>query len=354
MDAGWYVFRHAWSDTGTWEVDPIRFPHGLRAVSDHAHSKDVKVLLWFEPERVAPGSWLFEHHPEWLLEEKDNRFGQKLLNLGNPEAYNWLVDKLDNFISEQGIDLYRTDFNIDPLPFWRAADAPDRQGITENRYISGFLSYLDELHKRHPNIWMDTCASGGRRNDLETLRRALPLMRSDYGYEPTGMQNLTYGASLWLPYSGTGVSGLDPYAFRSQMTHLLALVWDLRNKSLNYPLLRRMVSEWRQIADLYYGDFYPLLPYEPGNAVWVAWQFDRPDLGQGFVQAFRRPECQYETTRLKLHGLNPAARYEMKDMDTAGTWTESGLELMEKGLAVTLKGQPSAEVLVYKRVTEGK
>lgn len=26
---------------------------------------------------------------------------------------------------------------------------------------------------------IDSCASGGRRNDLETLRRAVPLLRSD-------------------------------------------------------------------------------------------------------------------------------------------------------------------------------
>ena len=27
----------------------------------------MKILVWFEPERVAPGTWLYEEHPEWLL-----------------------------------------------------------------------------------------------------------------------------------------------------------------------------------------------------------------------------------------------------------------------------------------------
>ena len=57
MDAGWYVgaAEKGWPWTGTWEVDrrPHRFPNGLRAVSDHAHAKGVKTIVWFEPERVA-------------------------------------------------------------------------------------------------------------------------------------------------------------------------------------------------------------------------------------------------------------------------------------------------------------
>ena len=63
MDAGWYVgaAENNWTWTGTWEVDrrPHRFPNGLRAISDHAHRKGVKIIVWFEPERVTPGTWLY-------------------------------------------------------------------------------------------------------------------------------------------------------------------------------------------------------------------------------------------------------------------------------------------------------
>ena len=62
IDAGWYVGAHKknWPFVGTWEVDTSRFPKGLRELSDYAHSKGVNFLLWFEPERVAPGTWLAE------------------------------------------------------------------------------------------------------------------------------------------------------------------------------------------------------------------------------------------------------------------------------------------------------
>ena len=62
-------------------------------------------------------------------------------------------------ICEQGIDLYRQDFNMEPLGFWRNNDPPDRQGITEIRHVEGFLAYWDELRRRHPEMPIDTCAA---------------------------------------------------------------------------------------------------------------------------------------------------------------------------------------------------
>src|ERR1039457_1103667 len=87
-----------------------------------------------------------------------------------------------------------------PISIWRANDASDRQGITEIKHVVGYLAYWDELRRRFPAMLIDTCASGGRRNDLETLRRAVPLWRSDFAYEPAAMQQMTYGMALWIPY----------------------------------------------------------------------------------------------------------------------------------------------------------
>ncbi|HLZ08021.1 MAG TPA: alpha-galactosidase, partial [Chloroflexota bacterium] len=122
MDAGWYVTASGhWYDTGTWEVDRKRFPSGLRAVTDHAHAKGLKCVVWFEPERLAPGSWLAENHPEWLITLPGYRW--TLLDLGNPEAWRWVVERFDALIRSEGVDLYRQDFNVAPLDYWRSRDA---------------------------------------------------------------------------------------------------------------------------------------------------------------------------------------------------------------------------------------
>lgn len=347
MDAGWYPLGNVgWPKTGTWEVDTKRFPRGLRAISDHAHAKGVKTIVWFEPERVHPDTWLSKNHPEWVLGGTSGG----LLNLGNPQARQWLTGHVDKLLTEQGIDLYRQDFNMDPLASWRGADLPDRQGITEIRHVEGYLAYWDELLRRHPGMFIDTCASGGRRNDLETLRRAIPLWRTDYRCEPVGTQCCTYGISFWIPLSGTGAADVDSYIFRSNMAPFTNCLFDVRSKTLDYGLLRRLTAQWRAIADGYLGDFYPLTEYSTSRDSWMAWQFDRPEAGEGFVQAFRRDRCIFEVGRLRLRGLDPDARYEVSDLDADKPLPVSGRELTARGLLVTIPEQPGAALFRYRKI----
>jgi alpha-galactosidase len=359
MDAGWYVHHGGgWPRVGTWEVDASRFPRGLRAISDYAHSKGIKILVWFEPERVAADTWLANNHPEWVLG------GAKggLLNLGDDTVRQWLTEHIDGLLNEQGIDLYRQDFNMDPLSYWRAADAPDRQGISEIKHVTNYLAYWDELRRRHPNMLIDSCASGGRRNDLDTMRRAVPLWRSDYAYEAIGHQCMMYGLSLWLPFHGTGTvftrnapyygSGhtpVEPYAFWSNAGQSIGFGIDVRLKDLDYAAIRRLIGQWRQIAANYYGDFYPLTPWTRDDTVWMAWQFDRPEAGEGMVQVFRRHNSVYEAARFNLSGLDAEANYLVTNLDTGVQERFTGRALLNDGLPVTVSDKPGVAVLTYRR-----
>jgi alpha-galactosidase len=337
---------------GTWEVDAARFPRGLREVADHCHAKGIKFIVWFEPERVTASSWLAEQHPEWILGGKSGG----LLNLGNPAAWKWVLERVDGLLTSQGIDVYRQDFNIDPLSHWRANDSPDRQGITEIKHVTGYLAFWDELLRRHPAMYIDTCASGGRRNDLETLRRSAPLLRSDYpvsDFTPrgaTGQQGQTYGISLWMPYHGTGAPLSDPYTMRSSFVPAYRLGWDARNQNIDHALLRKTVADFRKVEKCLLGDFYPLTPYSTGEDVWMAWQFDSPENGEGMVQAFRRTNSPCEAVRFKLSGLNPTARYRVTDLDASAPTVIAGHELKENGLQVSLPQKRSSAILTYQRL----
>jgi alpha-galactosidase len=358
MDAGWYVHHGSgWPHVGTWEVDAGRFPRGLRAISDYAHRKGLKILVWFEPERVAAGTWLADNHPEWVLG------GAKggLLNLGDDVVRKWLTEHVDRLLTEQGIDLYRQDFNMDPLGYWRGEDAPDRQGISEIKHVTGYLAYWDELRRRHPKMLIDSCASGGRRNDLETMRRAVPLWRSDYAFEAIGHQCMMYGLSLWLPFHGTGTvftrnapyygSGhtpVEPYAFWSNAGQSVGFGLDVRLKDLDYAAIRRLIGQWRRIAPNYYGDFYPLTPWTRDDTVWMGWQFDRPESGEGMVQVFRRHNSFYESARFKLFGLDAEASYLVSNLDSGVQERHSGRVLLNDGLPVTVTAKPGATIMTYR------
>jgi alpha-galactosidase len=348
QDAGWYPCDGVgWPKVGTWEPDPVRFPKGLREVSDLVHAHGKRSMLWVEPERVHPGTWIAENHPEWVHGGKAGG----LLRLDEPACRQWLTDHIDRLLAEQGIDFYRQDFNIDPLPFWRAADAPDRQGISEIRHVEGYLAYWDELLRRHPGMLIDSCASGGRRNDLETLRRAVPLLRSDWYGSPEGQQCLTYGLSLWVPYQGTGVVyQRDAYWWRSSMVAELSFGPDARGLAgIDLELVRRMVDEHRRISPYFLGDFWPLAAYDGGLSLWLAWQFDRPDLGQGVVQVFRRAESPYEVARFRLRGLDAAVSYRLTNLVTGEAQEATGEELAGPGLRVSVAERGQTAVIVYER-----
>ncbi len=346
IDAGWYPGKGNWWETaGTWEVDKERFPKGIREVSDLARANGMRFVLWFEPERAGAGTWLAENHPEWLLGGKKGG----LVNLGNRDAWRWIVERIDSLIVSEGVDVYRQDFNIDPLGLWRGNDAEDRQGITEIGHVMGYLAYWDELLRRHPKLWLDTCASGGRRNDLETLRRSVPLLRSDAFDTPITQQCQTYGLSLWVPYYGSGLGASDPYWFRSCIFPASRVGWDTRKKDLDYALLRRMISEFRKVQPCLLGDFYPLTPYSLQKNAWIAWQYDEPELGGGAVQAFRREEAVEETMTFKLGGLDPRAAYTVEDLDTGKAEKATGKDLMENGLRVAMTSRPHAALFVYRK-----
>ncbi len=349
IDAGWFPVPEGapWWNYGTWTPDPVRFPNGMKPVMDYAHAKGLQTVLWFCTETVRPGTWLEQNHPQWLVPQLE--YGQRsLLNLANPEAHQWAVEHINRSIDEYGVDVYRHDNEIGALPLWWSQDAEDRQGITEIQYVTNFLSLYDEILRRHPKMLIDNCCAGGRRNDVATLRRSVPLWRSDVWGAPTPMQSMTYGLAMWIPYFGHMTGYFDPYTFRSNMYPSGIMDFDVLNRNQNYDLLRKLLGQWRMVADNFLGDYYPLTPYSLEETVWMAWQFDRPEAGEGMVQVFRRPGNDIFGRNIKLQGLKPEASYTLKDMDREDSWTASGKELMEKGIHLVIEQQPAAVIITYK------
>lgn len=359
-DSNWYPNKTGpykgdaeWLNTGTWEIDPTRYPDGFKPFSDWVRAHGMQFLLWFEPERVGdPNSWLAKNHPEWLLPGTSHG---SLLDEGNPAALRWLIDHVDGMIKSQGIDWYREDMNGNgPLPAWRRNDTVDRQGATENHYVQGHLAFWDELRRRNPGLRIDSCASGGRRNDLETMRRAVPLTRSDFHFSGMkgvveGNQGHTYGLSFWLPFQGIGDYFYDTYSFRSFYLPSFGMAHGLNPD--NTRAQKQAYSECSKVAPyMLFGDYYPLTGYSLQHDQWIAWQFNRPDQGGGVVQAFRRGKCDESTKTFRLGGLDRAVQYEVTNFDIAGSTKLSGKDLLERGLTVEIKDKPGAVVVVYQKV----
>lgn len=330
IDAGWY--EGGWPNgVGNWFPRKDGFPQGFRPLTESIKEMGMKgLILWFEPERVFEGTWIDREHPEWVIRLPGNPNG--LLNLGDEEALMWLTNHISNMIEKEGISVYRQDFNMDPLPYWRSADPPDRQGISEIRHIEGLYKFWDELLRRHPQLIIDNCASGGRRIDLETISRSVILWRTDYHYfEPNGQQCHLYGISFYLPTTATSCGYPTAYLFRSAIGNGMG-IWVPWNPSAPYDVYRqfipqmvdwrpeqpfpkeiakKLIEEFRRARDFFYGDYYPLSPYSTSDDAWLACQFHREDLGAGIVLLFRRQNCLKRDFLLKFKGVKADSKYEL-------------------------------------------
>ena len=366
IDAGWYTLPASkeWYDgSGNWEADKERFPNGMKPIADAAHEAGMRLILWFEPERVYKDTWLYNNHPEWLIMNDFPEYrhyvtdkNSHLLNLGDPEALGWLIGHMDKLINEIGFDNLRLDFCCDPLSYWRGADAADRQGMTENLYVQGFIKFLDAIRRLHPDMVIDSCAGGGTRFDLETARRSLLFTPSDYApwsvpndpYNWEGMQCMKHGMAHWHPVFASGSFGANNFDFLSMISpismhggHFAEFVDD---KIEWLPQVR----VWREAVDIFYGDFYPLTEYSYEKDVWMAWQFDRPEAGDGIVIAFRREKAEAPSMAFKLGGLDAEAEYCVADAFTQEETFIKGAELMDGGLRVELPSPRSATLIKYK------
>lgn len=352
MDAGWYYktgtqsLDQNWLPTGTWYVDESRFPSKFRDVSDYAHSVGTKTILWFEPEVVRlPVGQLgaTSVKKEWLLPKSST----KLVNYGNPEAREWLLERVCTVLKEGNIDLYRQDYGVAyPASEWQANDPRGQAGITENLYVQGYLWFFDSLIARFPNMMIDACAAGGGRNDLETMRRAVPLHKSDSGYhDPEIKMSMNTALFSWFPYFGTYAIG-DEYGLRASFSSMPVLNYNVVASNVDWKLIEKCVNEWEQVKEFYYSDYYLLTEWNVSDEEWNAWEFFDPDKGAGFFQAFRPKNSEDESLNVRLHGLRPTATYRLTDTDGRIDVTVTGAELMGKGFSVRLPAYSSAVVLI--------
>jgi len=324
----------------------------------------MKFLLWIEPERASYGTPVTLEHPDWFLRRKKGPISENeslLLNLGNPEAWKWAVETVSDLISENGIDCYRQDFNIDPSTFWMFTDTVGRKGITEMRFVEGFYAFWDELLRRHPGLLIDNCASGGRRIELETISRSIALWRSDYNcfpdMIPEASQYHGYGLSHWLPahsispYTEPG----DTYQFRSSLSAGIVFKMEYYTKKSNYKQPdypwewhRKMILEAMRAGRFFYGDFFPLTQGDYLQDSWMVYQYHLTDTDEGMILAFRRPESGMTGGTFRLKGVSPGETYEFEDADTGKINRYSGSDITKKGLEILISNPRSSRLLFYR------
>ena len=197
LDDGWFKGRN--DDTtslGDWIPDAAKYPDGLTSLIDHVRGLGLEFGLWVEPEMANLDSDLVRAHPDWLLHVDDRAQpvgrGQYVLDLTRPEVADHLFARLDALLAQHEIGYLKWDMNRD------LTHAASRGRPASRRQTLAVYALIDRLRAAHPDVEIESCASGGGRADFEILKRTDRIWTSDCN-DPVERQTIQQGFSIFFP-----------------------------------------------------------------------------------------------------------------------------------------------------------
>ncbi len=358
VDDGWFAGRdHDRAGLGDWYADPRRFPDGLGPLADEVRRLGMGFGLWVEPEMVNEDSELFRAHPDWAYawptRTPTQVRHQRMLDFSRAEVQDWALETLDGLVADLGLDYLKWDMNR-PL----AEPYGPNGGEVWLGHVRGLYRVWEELGARHPDLWLETCASGGGRADLGALARAHWAWPSDDTdpLERIAIQegfttlNPPLTMSAWVTDSPTPLGGrLTPLRFRFHvaMCGVLALGGDLSAWSEeDRATARELVALYKELRPLVqHGRLLRLPSPAPGRTSVVG--FVAPDRRRAAVVVLAE-SVRHTTERqlVRFGGLDPDATYDVRDSETGALVRRTGAALMGHGLLVELSGSYASTVLV--------
>jgi alpha-galactosidase len=373
---------------GDFEDSRVKFPSGLRAMSDYLHGLGINMGLWFEIERVDIRTCNRLRHPwkpEWIVQQKGHPYRSWgphffMLCLGVKEAQEWALENLLWAIREYDLDYIMFDSNE-----WGVCDDPAHghgAGDGEWAQIQGFYRVMEGVRAAHPNIMILNSSGGSQRGDFGIARysncihphdQAVPSTKQRRYMHGTGcMYPTSYQANLMTdytaePHQGGWVEGNPPQLPPAQPVSAERFEWRVLNRMLGYyadglelsampeyqlEILRKALPFYKRIRHCTHGDRYvlagPGVQYAPmvdEDAHWECYQHVARDGGMAVLYLYRCLSPEPART-WKLRGLDPQARYRADFWSGLPERDFTGAELMEKGYTCTLKNTRNADIMV--------
>jgi alpha-galactosidase len=326
LDDGW--FRHRRDDVaglGDWYVDEGVWPQGLHPLVDHVRGLGMEFGLWVEPEMVNPDSDLARAHPEWVLAPGARQpvlmRHQQVLDLAHPQAYAYILERLDALVSEYGIGYLKWDHNRDlnEAGHWPTG-APGVHAQTQAVY-----RLLDELRERHPGLEIESCSSGGARVDLGVLQRTDRVWTSDC-IDALERQRIQRWTALLLPpelmgsHVGAGrshtTSRMHDLSFRAGTALFghFGIEWDLLAASeADRAELARWVALYKELRPLLHAG--RVVRGDHPDPALLVHGVVAPDAGRAVFALVATATSEVSPLgRVVLPGLDPDRRYRVRPL----------------------------------------
>jgi alpha-galactosidase len=201
LDDGWFLNRRS-DDVGLgdWIVDPKVWPQGLHPLVDRVRRAGMSFGLWVEPEMISLDSELARKHPDWVLAPRSGlglpSRQQYVLDIGRSEVWQLLLERISALAEEYQLDYLKWDHNRDLLEAVTGEDGTDKPAV--HCQTVALYALLDELHRRHPALEIESCSAGGGRVDLGIMAHAQRLWVTDCN-DPVEREVIQQWTGLLLP-----------------------------------------------------------------------------------------------------------------------------------------------------------
>jgi alpha-galactosidase len=355
LDDGWFANKYPRNDDaaglGDWQENKDKLPDGLGYLVKEADGKGVKFGIWIEPEMVNPKSELYENHPDWILKlpnRPENYYrNQLVLDLTNPKVQEFVYNIVDQMLTKYpGIAFIKWDCNRMMTNAW-SANLKDKQSQLYIDYVNNLYSILERLRQKYPHFPMMLCSGGGGRVDYGALRYFTEFWASD-DTDPLERVYIQWGYSYFFPAFAVCNHitswGKQSLKFRTDVAMMGKMGYDLKVNELTDNELKfsqDAIANYKRLSDIiWHGDLYRLVsPYDENRAVLTYVSNSKTKavlfaytLNSRFRESF---------LPVKLQGLDPAGKYNVKEINTFpgekpsvenGTYT--GDYLMKIGLNI--------------------
>lgn len=382
IDAGWF------RGVGDWYPSPTKFPHGLAPIADEAHRQGLRFGIWVDWTQAGldtdPGA-LNVHDPkvrDWMVSDlppgwKPEEFKGQTVDVGVPAAHDYFLREVNRMVDDYHLDMIEHDGYLVAQGCMRDNHPhapPDRSSTkivhdwgsffvfgpnsTDVSYhaVRAYYDIYEKTRRAHPGLLFEICNDGGRMVDFGSAAHGDYFSITDT-YDPLSNRRAFYDTSFMLP-----TAMLESYVEKWPVPKLENFLYMLRSGMMGWLTIMTDTTAWtpeqhevaRKEFELYKQQLRPLIrdahlyhvSARPDGVHWDGIEYWDPNRRKGVVYAFRGSVAEESRHTFVLHGLNPAAKYNLHfQSGNEQHVSMEGKVLMQRGVDVHLANSLSSELV---------
>ena len=320
--------------------------------------------------------------PEWKPEE----FKGQTIDLGVPEAREYLGNEVNRIVEDYHLDMLEHDGYLVAKGCTRADHPhapPDRSTMkvihdwgsdfvlasnsTDVSYnaVRAYYSIYQQTRQKHPGLLFEICNDGGRMVDFGSAAHGDYFSITDT-YDPLSNRRAFFDTSYELP-----AAMLESYVEKWPTPRSGNFLYMLRSGMMGWVTIMLDTTAWtreqhqaaQEAIALYKSKLRPLIrdanlfhiSDRPDGVHWDGMEYWNPKAGSGAVFVFRGTIQDETEHTFVLAGLNPTKLYKLHfNDDPAQDEVKSGDQLIQHGLSVHLQDPLSSELIFMTELAPDK